>query len=47
MSKRSAEIAALLGMKLLALTVLYYLFFSGSHQVHVDPDMARSHLLGP
>jgi len=32
-------------VKLLALTVLYYLFFSQSHQVHVDPDMARTHLL--
>ena len=44
-SRRSVEIAALLSVKLLALTVLYYLFFSESHQVHVDPGMARMHLL--
>jgi len=43
--RRSVEIAALLGVKLLALTILYYLFFSQSHQVHVDPGMARTHLL--
>ena len=42
---RSAEIAALLGLKLVALTVLYFLFFSPSHQVRVDPSTARSHLL--
>jgi hypothetical protein len=43
--RRSAEIAALLGVKFLALSILYFLFFSANHQVHVDPLTARSHLL--
>jgi hypothetical protein len=44
-SRRSAEIAALLSLKLLALTVLYFLFFSTDHQIRVDPSTTRSHLL--
>jgi hypothetical protein len=43
--RRSTEIAALLSVKLLALMVLYFLFFSPGHQVRVDPATARSHLL--
>jgi hypothetical protein len=43
--KRSVEIAALLGAKLIALTLLYFLFFSPGHQVRVDASAARSHLL--
>jgi hypothetical protein len=41
--RRSTEIAVLLSLKLVALTVLYLLFFS--HQAHVDALTARSHLL--
>jgi hypothetical protein len=43
--RRSIEIAALLSLKLLALTVLYLVFFSPGHQVRVDPAAARSHVL--
>jgi len=44
-SRRSAEIAALLSVKLLALTVLFVLFFSTGHQARIDAPAARAHLL--
>jgi hypothetical protein len=43
--RRSTEIAALLGLKLAALTVLYFLFFSPDHQIRADPAATRSHVL--
>jgi len=41
----SVEIATLLCVKLAALTVLYFLFFSPSHRISVDAPAASAHIL--
>jgi hypothetical protein len=40
------EIAWLLAIKLIALTVLYYAFFSPSHQPHPDAHAVAAHVMG-
>jgi hypothetical protein len=41
----SREIGAALAFKLLALTVLYFLFFSGSHRTVVTPSEMAAFLV--
>jgi hypothetical protein len=39
------EIAALLGLKLAALTLLYFLFFAPNGRPHVDAQATASHIV--
>jgi hypothetical protein len=39
------EIAALLGLKLVALTLLYFLFFAPSGRPHADARATASHIV--
>jgi len=40
-----AEIAAILCVKLLALCVLYFAFFSSTHQAQVDARAVSAHVM--
>jgi hypothetical protein len=42
-----AEIAALLCVKLLALCILYFAFFSSAHQAQVDARAVSAHVMNP
>jgi hypothetical protein len=41
------EIGLVLALKLVALAVLYWLFFAPAHQVSVDADRAAAQLFAP
>lgn len=42
----AAEIAVVLAVKLAALALIWWLFFSPPHRVSADPDATAGHLLG-
>jgi hypothetical protein len=42
-----AEITALLCVKLLALCVLYFAFFSSAHQAQIDAHAVSAHVMNP
>jgi hypothetical protein len=46
MQRLSREIAFLLCAKLVALTLIYFLFFLPSHRISVDAPTASAHILG-